>query len=308
MPVDRDMRCPARGRFRGGWAPVRALVCALLVAGGGGPGWAQEVADPIEPVNRAIFRFNDVADRNVIEPIAWGYRRVTPEPVRRSVRNFLGNLGAPVVFANDLLQGERDRAGITLARFMINSTLGVFGLFDVAGALGRADAARPGELYCPDAEAQRRGQTVGCPGHSEDFGQTLAVWGVGDGPYLVLPLLGPSNLRDTGGRVGDYLVDPWSECCLGTTEGYVRRGAGALSQREELLEVVADLRCASPPEAAAEGEAPICRAPRRLKDQYTIARSVYGQRRALEILNGRQSETPYETLDDPGALDDPAGP
>ena len=111
------------------------------------------------------------------------YRFVAPEPVRRSVGNFLHNLRSPVIFVNDILQGERDRAGVTLGRFMINTTLGVFGLFDPATAFGH----------------QR---------HDEDFGQTLAVYGVPDGPYLMLPLLGPVQRPRHGGACRRLLHQP----------------------------------------------------------------------------------------------------
>ena len=167
----------------------------ILIAGMAGcattqaPASSQEVADPIEPVNRAIFSFNMFVDTWLLEPVARGYRFVTPEPARRSVANFLANLRSPVIFANDALQGERERAGITLGRFMINTTLGVAGLFDPASALGYHR-------------------------HDEDFGQTLGVWGVPSGPYLMLPLLGPSNGRDTAGRVGDYFINPLNHCCI----------------------------------------------------------------------------------------------
>ncbi len=226
-------------------AAATAAVLGLALAGaalGTLPAAAQQVSDPLEPVNRAIFRFNDAVDRAVLEPVARGYRYVAPAPVRRSVRNFLGNLRSPVTLANDLLQGERDRAGTTLARFMINTTLGVGGLFDAAAALGHQP-------------------------HDEDFGQTLGRWGVGDGPYLVLPLLGPSNLRDAGGRVGDYFFDPLSQCCITDEAALARFGTGALSEREQALEVVDDLR-------------------RNTLDVYATVRSAYAQRRAAQIRNG----------------------
>jgi phospholipid-binding lipoprotein MlaA len=231
------VRTPARKRP----AAVLGLALAGTVLGASAVA-AQQVSDPIEPVNRAIFRFNDAVDRAVLEPVARGYRYVAPEPVRRSVRNFLSNLRAPVTLANDLLQGERDRAGTTLARFMINTTLGVGGLFDAASVFGHQP-------------------------HDEDFGQTLGRWGVGDGPYLVLPLLGPSNLRDTGGRVGDYFFDPLNQCCIGDDAALARFGSSALSEREQALEVVDDLR-------------------RNTLDVYATVRSAYAQRRAAQIRNG----------------------
>lgn len=181
---------------------------------------AQEVHDPIEPVNRAIFRFNMFADEWVLEPVARGYRYVAPQPVRRSVANFLGNLRSPVIFANDLLQGERDRAGVTLGRFMINTTLGVFGLFDAASAFG----------YQP---------------HQEDLGQTLGVWGTPPGPYLMLPFFGPSNVRDAFGRVGDWYISPLNQCCLDLHDQLALTGTGAVSDREASIELFDDLKANS---------------------------------------------------------------
>jgi phospholipid-binding lipoprotein MlaA len=203
---------------------------------------SHDVADPLEPVNRAVFSFNLFVDRWLLEPVARAYRFVAPEPARRSVANFLHNLRSPVIFANDLLQGERDRAGVTLGRFMINSTLGVFGLFDPASALGHQP-------------------------HDEDFGQTLAVYGVPDGPFLMLPLLGPSNARDTVGRVGDYFINPLNSCCITTDERLAIFGTTAVSEREANIELIDDLRANS-------------------IDLYATLRAIYTQRRAAETRNG----------------------
>jgi phospholipid-binding lipoprotein MlaA len=134
--------------------------------------------DPLEPVNRAVYRFNDVADRYLIRPVAQGYEAVVPQPVRSSVTRFFENLGMPVVIVNDLLQGKFDEAGQDTARFVVNSTVGIGGLFDPA-------------------------TEVGLPQPNEDLGQTLAVWGVPAGPYLVIPFWGPTTLRDAVGDLGD---------------------------------------------------------------------------------------------------------
>jgi phospholipid-binding lipoprotein MlaA len=146
---------------------------------------SSEINDPIEGVNRAIFGFNDKVDSVVFKPVAKVYRFVLPEPVRDSIRNFLNNLESPVILANDLLQGQFARGGETTTRFLINSTIGLAGMFDVADNLG----------------IER---------HEEDFGQTLAVWGVGDGFYLVLPFLGPSSVRDGVGMAVDSAMDPFN--------------------------------------------------------------------------------------------------
>lgn len=155
----------------------------LLVLGGCVHSPPSDPWDPIEPVNRAVYKFNDVADRYVLQPVARGYDTVTPDPVQRSVGNFFDNLYEPVTIANSVLQLKFDSFNVSLGRFMVNTTAGVGGLFDVASSVGIAD---------PD----------------EDFGQTLGYWGLGQGPYLVLPLLGPSSGRDTIGLVGDHFAVP----------------------------------------------------------------------------------------------------
>lgn len=251
------------GRRRKRWRD-RTLGLALLASTIAAPASAQTVYDPLEPVNRAVFTFNQYADTYVLEPTAKAYRYVTPTPVRRSVLNFLYNLRTPVVFANDLLQGERERAGISLSRFMINSTLGVFGLFDAASAFGYTQ-------------------------HWEDFGQTLGVYGVPDGPYLMLPLLGPSNPRDLVGRVGDWFLDPINQCCIDTGERYVIFGTTAIGEREANIETVDDLKANS-------------------IDLYATVRTIYAQKRAADIRNGAPptDQDAYEDIfkDEEGS-DDP---
>src|SRR5476651_1235063 len=139
--------------------------------------------DPYEHTNRSIFAFDQSIDHAIARPVAVFYNHAVPEFARDGVHNFLGNLDAPVTLGNDVLQGEPSRAGQTLGRLVINSTLGVAGLVDIAAR-------------------------VGIPRHDEDFGQTRGVWGAGEGPYLVLPLVGPSNPRDLSGEVVDYFMDP----------------------------------------------------------------------------------------------------
>ena len=129
----------------------------------------KETNDPLEPMNRYFFEVNYGLDELLIKPVAAWYNLILPAPVERGVHNFLTNLNSPVIFANDAMQGNGPRAGITAKRFLINSTLGVAGIFDVAA------------------------DWWGMKHHDEDFGQTLAVWGVGEGPYIVAPVLGPSN-------------------------------------------------------------------------------------------------------------------
>ena len=222
--------------------PLLALALAAALGGCATMQQPGEVYDPIEPVNRAVFSFNMVLDRFILEPVARGYRFITPEAARRSVANFLANLRSPVILANDALQGERERAGITLGRFMINTTLGVAGLFDPA-------------------------TTFGYPRHEEDFGQTLGVWGVPAGPYLMLPLLGPSNGRDTTGRVGDYFMNPLNFCCINEDERLGLFGVTAVSEREANIELLDDLRANS-------------------IDLYATIRTIYSQKREADIRNG----------------------
>jgi len=205
----------------------------------------RELNDPLEPMNRVIFQFNEAADKVVLRPLAIGYKTVIPSPLRSVIRNFLNNLKAPVVLVNDLLQGEGARARDTMGRFMTNTILGVGGLIDIA-----SDA--------------------GIPYHEEDFGQTLAVWGVESGPYLVLPLLGPSNFRDAVGKGVDGAVDPagiYIRNEYGLEGTAVRYTVDAVDWRAANLEVIDDLRRSS-------------------LDFYATVRSAYRQRRKSDIANG----------------------
>jgi len=140
-------------------------------------------SDPWEPLNRGIYVANDVFDRAIFKPVATGYYKVTPRFIRRGVANFSDNLKTPRSAVNNFLQAKPKQGFSDIARFLLNSTIGVAGLFDVASASGL-------EMY------------------NEDFGQTLAVWGVPDGPYVYLPLLGPKTLRDALALPIDILSDP----------------------------------------------------------------------------------------------------
>jgi phospholipid-binding lipoprotein MlaA len=139
--------------------------------------------DPLQSVNRVTYRFNDAVDRAVFKPVAKGYKKYTPSPVRRSVGNFFDNISSPVVIVNDLLQGKVVDALSDTGRFVVNSTVGVLGIFDPATQFGLDK-------------------------HDEDFGQTLGKWGVPPGPYLVIPFLGPSDLRDAPARYVDAQMNP----------------------------------------------------------------------------------------------------
>lgn len=148
--------------------------------------------DPLEPMNRAIFKFNDAAYENVLFPVARGYNHL-PDPARNGIHNVIGNLGEPVVFMNKSLQGDVSSAGTTVARFLVNTVFGFGGLIDVASHNG-IDEPKTG-----------------------DFGATLYTYGIGEGPYLVLPVFGPSNPRDTVGMAADGEADPWAWVFLYTT-------------------------------------------------------------------------------------------
>jgi phospholipid-binding lipoprotein MlaA len=205
--------------------------------------------DPAEPFNRAMFDVHQGIDRAVLRPVARGYRAAVPAPIRTGIRNVLGNLRTPVILANDMLQGEPRRAGDTLGRFLINSTVGLGGIFDVAAS------------------------EFGVRGHTEDFGQTFARWGIGEGPYLFVPVLGPSNPRDLTGFALGIAADPLTWVGQGTAVtalGASRTGMTAIDTREALLDPLDELERSS-------------------LDPYATLRSVYRQRRQAEIAN-RESE------------------
>lgn len=168
--------------------------------------------DSIEPVNRPMFAFNEAVYRWVFDPIAKGYAFVVPEGARAAVRRVLANLNEPGIFVNDVLQLAPREAGHTAARFVVNTTIGLVGLFDPATPLG-------------------------LPGHLTDFGQTLAVYYTPSGTYLVVPILGPSTVRDTVGALVDFLVSPEAWLLTGGSRLMLNAGSGLASydiQRERL--------------------------------------------------------------------------
>jgi phospholipid-binding lipoprotein MlaA len=165
--------------FRACRLPALLLLAALFA----GCATGRDPRDPLEPMNRTVYQFNDHFDRVLLKPAATLYNTVTPPPVRGGVKNVFGNFRDVTTTINDLLQAKVSAAFSDSGRVLVNTTVGMFGIFDVASRIGLKK-------------------------HSEDFGQTLAVWGTGDGPYLVLPILGPSTTRDAVGLIGDYLTDP----------------------------------------------------------------------------------------------------
>lgn len=182
-----------------------ALTCASCAAVNG----PSPEHDPFESYNRAMFQFNDAVDRNVLKPVAAAYKDYVPSPVRSGISNFFSNIGDILVVLNDLLQGKFSQARDDSLRFFVNTVFGVFGIFDVATHM---------EL----------------PKHHEDFGQTLGAWGVSDGPYLVLPFLGPSSIRDTAGLLVDSQVDPIYDI-RDTEARYTTIGLKAVDTRADLL-------------------------------------------------------------------------
>jgi len=199
--------------------------------------------DPLEPTNRVLYEVNTGLDTLVLRPLALGYTWVLPQFVRTGVHNVLNNLDSPVLLANDMLQTKPRRAGDTLMRFVINTTFGLGGIFDVA-------------------------TDWGYPYHDAGFGQTMALWGVPEGPYLFLPILGPGSPRDTSGYGVDVVLDPLTWVGLNNrtvaTAGYIRYGVTLLDVRAGLFD--------SLDKATAQA-----------LDPYATERSLYRQHRDSEI-------------------------
>ena len=203
----------------------------------------ETTSDPFEGLNRAVFGFNELLDHVILEPAARIYRAVVPRPVRIGVINVLNNLATPVTLTNDILQGNPEAAANTIKRFMVNSTLGIGGIFDHATGLGE-------------------------PLHREDFGQTLGTWGVSGSPYMVLPILGPSNPRDVVGTVADTAVNPltWVLYDAPLWERATPVAVQTVSGREQILDDYDNLRKNSP-------------------DLYASVRDLYAQKRQADIAN-----------------------
>lgn len=210
--------------------------------------------DPYEETNREIFDFNMSLDRAVMRPVASGYRAAVPDPLRKGVSNALENLTEPTTLMNNLLQGDVESGWNTFMRFLINTTIGIGGLFDIT-TLGKFERRK------------------------EDFGQTLAVWGVDSGPYVMLPLLGPSTARDTAGRVVDTVTDPFG-FVFGFAPSLARTGTAMVDNRSELIE-----------ETEALEETAL--------DLYASVRTLYYQNRESAIRNGEPAplDDLYRDLD-----------
>jgi phospholipid-binding lipoprotein MlaA len=204
--------------------------------------------DPAERVNRAIFKANVAADHAVMKPAAQAYVEHVPEGVQKGIHNVVQNLKEPAVAVNDALQGNVNRAWESVQRLAVNSTVGVAGIFDVASQLG-------------------------VPPHKADFGQTLAVWGVGEGPFIELPLLGPSNARDAVGTAVDMAMNPLTYVggAPATYAGVATGGANVVDTRAQHLHDLDELE-------------------RNSLDYYATLRSVYRQHRDAEISAVKQPQ------------------
>ena len=237
--------------------------CATVPAGKSDP------RDPWERMNRTTYRFNDAFDRAIAKPVARGYRKVTPHFVQTGIGNFFDNLGSPVVMVNDLLQGQFKAFASDTGRLLMNTTLGIGGLLDPATA-------------------------AGLDKNDREFGQTLGKWGVKTGPYLVIPFLGPSDIRDAVGRVGDVYSDP---------RHYIRNnwvswglwGVGAVDTRARLLDLDGTIASAY--------------------DPYAFIRGAYLQHREYKVHGGQSSgeedqeqKMLEEAAEDQGTQAQPAQP
>ena len=253
-----------------------AGACALVLSGCA----TNNPKDPLEPYNRAMFKFNDKVDQVALKPVATVYKNATPSFFQTGVSNFFGNLGDVWTGANNLLQGKGSDGMSDLSRVALNSTFGLFGLLDIASE-------------------------AGLPKHKEDFGQTLGRYGVPAGPYVVLPLLGPSTVRDTAALPVDIAADPWRT----VTPVATRTGGGVLrvvDQRAQLLDATGLLDDAA-------------------LDRYTFVRDSWMQSRRSKVYDGdppadksaarddddasssaASIKAAYE--DDPGPTQDPAAP
>lgn len=236
---------------------VIVLLAALAVGlGASALSAAPHPDDPLEGFNRKVYSFNDTLDQAFLTPVTNGYRAVAPEFVETGVSNFFSNISDIGNAVNNILQFKLVSAGSDIGRVLINSTFGILGLFDVASE-------------------------VGLQKHDEDFGQTLGYWGIGPGPYLMLPLLGPSNLRDTPGKVLDILF--WSATISGASSSEERAiiALNVVNTRSEYMDLEERVEDLS-------------------RDRYVFIRDAYQDRREFLVQDGKGSldDELYEGLED----------
>lgn len=226
------------------------LLATLAVAGCASAPGRTTNDDPYEGFNRGVYKFNDTLDRAALKPVAKGYRKVTPQFIRTGIGNMLSNIEYPGTFINQFLQGKFLLGLKDTGRFLINSTLGVAGIFDVATPLGLEK-------------------------NDEDFGQTMAVWGVPSGPFVNLPLFGPSSMRDAPSRVVDWFTTPLQYTDLPWEAEWGQRAISVVHGRADLL--------------------PLDETLRRTYDPYAFIRDAWAQQREFNIFDGNP---PPETLED----------
>lgn len=233
------------------WTNIAAatFTCVTLAGCAGTQTQDGNPQDPWEGFNRGVYSFNDTLDRYALKPVAQGYDYITPTPVQEGVGNFFSNLGEIGNSFNSLLQWKLTNAGTSVGRLLINTTLGLGGFLDPATRMGIEK-------------------------HDEDFGQTLATWGVGSGPYLVLPFLGPSTVRDTAGLPVDWYTDPVTYVDHDVTRWSIRfidlvQTRASLLGQEKLIQ----------------------------GDRYSFIRDAYLQRRAFLINDGRSGKDPFGSDD-----------
>lgn len=226
-----------------------ALACFALLGGCASTG---NPRDPLEPINRGIYTFNEAVDTTVLKPAAELYRGILPRFVRTGVHNVFSNINDVIVALNNLLQAKFLNGVSDMGRIVVNTTVGLLGVFDVATELGLEK-------------------------HDEDFGQTLGYWGISDGPYLVLPILGPSNLRDSVGVFVDFKTDPLTYVDP-TRDRNILWGVRAVNRRSELLEASKILETAA-------------------LDPYQFVRDAYLQRRRSLVYDGSPPKEQDEDVD-----------
>ena len=226
------------------------ILVALAAAGCAATPGRTSGDDRWEGLNRGVYKFNDTIDRAALKPVAKGYKAITPHWLRVGIGNFLHNLDYPATALNAFLQGKGVQGLRDTGRFLVNTTFGLAGILDVATA-------------------------VGLEAHDEDFGQTLAVWGVGSGPFVNLPFFGPSSVRDAPSRVVDFFVDPLSYMDVPWEAQWAKRGIDVVHSRAELLTLDPTLQ--------------------RTFDPYAFIRDAWVQQREFEIFDGNP---PPEVLDE----------
>jgi phospholipid-binding lipoprotein MlaA len=237
---------------------VLLLGSVLAISSGAARAQQEDMNDPLEPMNRVFFDFDMFLDRILLKPVAQVYVAVIPPPGQHAVRHVLTNMNEPIVFANNMLQGQFHRADVTVGRFLLNSTFGIAGIFD----------------WATDS---------GLPRQNGDFGQTLYVWGFDSGPYLFLPLLGPTNPRDAIGYGVDSYADPvgyafWNAGGLRWVS-FTRFGLDTVDSRAQQLDTLDELEKTS-------------------IDFYATIRSLSRQHRAVELRHGEPAPLPKLESDD----------